>query len=399
MSIYYSWSTKKNGEEFIWTVTKNISRATNNDSGGYLDTETVKTGSLSTRARARGAAQRWVKYYNSQPVEAVEQEAETEQEAATTAVFKKGSAYKFEQKGGHVKNAVCTNVTTCTATFNISEDQEVIKRMIWTDSDKNECVNYAIKPGCLEDECISSLNEVKYEVAEEVEPESIAVKEDDQEAQVDVTGTYSRYCPNVFLAKVTQECIGGQQVTLVTRYGKENEVIIFNEIYRKNEFIFYSFVRADGFDHQAWVVRKAEKFERWAESADKQSAEYYKKSNEHADFLRLAEPIKVGHHSEKWHRGAIKKAQDNTQKSFEFMSKADAHREKEEYWKKRENEINLSMPESVEYFEHKLEKATERHSLLKGNKALRSHSYSLTYANKDKKEAAKSLEIAIKLWA
>ena len=56
------------------------------------------------------------------------------------------------------------------------------------------------------------------------------------------------------------------------------------------------------------------------------------------------------------------------------------------------------MPESLEYFSAKLEKAVEYHKGLKDGSIQRSHSYSLAYANKDVKELKIKVEIAKKLW-
>jgi hypothetical protein len=65
---------------------------------------------------------------------------------------------------------------------------------------------------------------------------------------------------------------------------------------------------------------------------------------------------------------------------------------------KRANDINLSIPESIEYYEHKLEVAKEYHEGLKSGKYARSHSYSLTYAKKDVNEAEKNYNLAKRLW-
>jgi len=56
------------------------------------------------------------------------------------------------------------------------------------------------------------------------------------------------------------------------------------------------------------------------------------------------------------------------------------------------------MPCSVEYFNYKLEKAIEYHNGLKNGTIEKSHSYSLTYANKDVKELKQKVEIANLLW-
>lgn len=210
--------------------------------------------------------------------------------------------------------------------------------------------------------------------------------------------TYSKYAPNVFLAKTEGRHEKGDLITLTTKYGKENEVIIYNLIYTKDGFYFYSFVRADGFNIQERAKNKAAKYENWAGSAEKKSNEYYEASQEGKDFLALAEPIKVGHHSEKRHRALIERNWNRMGKSVEFYDKANDHLNKAEYWESRASEINLSMPESLEYYEYKLEEAKEKHEGLKSGKYVREHSFSLTYAKKEVNELTKKLETAKKLW-
>lgn len=211
--------------------------------------------------------------------------------------------------------------------------------------------------------------------------------------------TYSKFAPNVFLAKCTERHEKGEVIEVETKYGKINESIVFNLIYRKEEFFFYSIVRADGFNAQEFAQKKADRLLAWSEKAESKSDEYYKRSNKDSDFLRLAEPIKIGHHSERRHRKIIKQAQDNTQKFVDFRNKAEAYESRAEYWQARTNTINLSMPESIEFFEYKLEQAKEYHEGLKSGKYPREHSYSLTYAKKAVNEATKSLELAKRLWA
>ena len=80
------------------------------------------------------------------------------------------------------------------------------------------------------------------------------------------------------------------------------------------------------------------------------------------------------------------------------IKKAEEQRHKAEYWESKANEITLAMPESLEFYRHKLEKAKERHAGLKNGTIEREHSYSLTYATKDVKELTQKLEIAEKLW-
>lgn len=130
----------------------------------------------------------------------------------------------------------------------------------------------------------------------------------------------------------------------------------------------------------------------------KKSNEYFQKSNKHRDFLSLGEPIKVGHHSERGHRKMIDDAWNNMGKSVEFSDKAAEHERVAKYWEKRANTINLSMPESIDFYEHKLEQAKEYHEGLKSGKYRREHTYAMAYANKAVKEAKKNYDLAVKLW-
>ena len=210
--------------------------------------------------------------------------------------------------------------------------------------------------------------------------------------------TYYKFCPNVFLAKCDAMHEKGDVIEVTTKYGKENESIVFNLIFERDGFYYYSIVRTDGFNVQEWAKRKAERRLDWATSADKKSGEYVEKSNKDRDFLSLGEPIKVGHHSERRHRKAIEDAWNNMGKSIEFDEKAREHERIAQYWESKANTINLSIPESVDYYEHKLEVAKEYHEGLKSGKYPREHSYSWTYAKKAVNEAQKNFELAKKLW-
>lgn len=190
----------------------------------------------------------------------------------------------------------------------------------------------------------------------------------------------------------------GETINVTTKYGKENESIVFNLMFEKDGFYYYSIVRADGFNMQEWARQKAERRRMWAASAEQKSEEYFNKSDRHRDFLSLGEPIKVGHHSERRHRKMIEDSWNNTGKAVEYSNKAEQHLSRAEYWDKRANDINLSMPESVDYYEHKLEQAKEYHEGLKSGKYPREHMYSLTYAKKAVNEAQKNYDLAKKLW-
>lgn len=210
--------------------------------------------------------------------------------------------------------------------------------------------------------------------------------------------TYYKFAPNVFLAKSDTHYKKGDAIQVTTKYGKENESIIFNLIFQRDGFFYYSIVRADGYNIQERAKAKAERYTNWAAYANKKSNEYYKASHEGADFLALAEPIKIGHHSEKRHRALIERNWNRMGKSVEMSNKQAVHEEKSSYWTAKENDINLSMPESCEYYEYKLEEAKMKHEGLKDGSIERSHSFSLTYAKKAVNDAKKNFDLAKRLW-
>jgi hypothetical protein len=211
--------------------------------------------------------------------------------------------------------------------------------------------------------------------------------------------TYAKYCPNVWVAKCPERHEKGETILVTTQYGKENESIVFNLVAERDGFFYYSIVRADGYNCQERAKAKAERYSQLAASAEKKSEQYYNASQEGKDFLSLGEPIKVGHHSEHRHRALIQRNWDRMGKSVEFSEKAEQHESKAEYWEKQASKINLSMPESIEYFEYLVEKRKEYHEGVKSGKYPRQHSFTLTYAKKDLNEAEKNLETAKKLWA
>ncbi len=214
------------------------------------------------------------------------------------------------------------------------------------------------------------------------------------------TNTYSKYIPNVFLAKCPEMHEKGETIQVTTKYGKENDCIVFNLIGRgKDGEYFYSIVRTDGFNVQEWAKKRAAKLENAALNAEKKSNEYYEASNEGREFLSLGEPIKVGHHSEKRHRALIERNHNRMGKSVEFSKKAEEYKSRVDYWADKASTINLSMPESIEFYEFEVEKAKMKHEGLKNGTIERSHSFSLTYAKKDLNEAEKKLNLAKKLWS
>jgi len=210
--------------------------------------------------------------------------------------------------------------------------------------------------------------------------------------------TYAKYCPNVWVAKCTEQHQKGDEIMVQNKYGKENASIVFNQVFQKDGYYYYSIVRADGLNVQEWAKRRAARLQGAANNAQKKSTQYYEASQEGKDFLVLAEPIKVGHHSEKRHRALIDRNWNRMAKCVEFSDKAETYEERAAYWESKANTINLSMPESIEYYEFELEKAQAKHEGLKNGSIERSHSFSLTYAKKAVNEAEKNLKTAKALW-
>lgn len=211
--------------------------------------------------------------------------------------------------------------------------------------------------------------------------------------------TYSKYCPNVFLAKCTEQHERGAEIILTTKYGKENPSIVHNLIFEKDGYYYYSITRVDGFDHKEWALRRAMKYSSRSISAYNKAMEHRKKADKDKDFLSLLEPIKIGHHSEKRHRKAIQNAQDQMFKFVEYYKKSEELQDRISYWESKASEINLSMPDSLEYYELELYKAKEYHKKMKAGEIERRHSYSLTYAKKAVNELTKKYKTAQLLWA
>jgi hypothetical protein len=210
--------------------------------------------------------------------------------------------------------------------------------------------------------------------------------------------TYKKFCPNVFVAKCDAEHKKGEVIKVLTKYGKENECIVFNKISEGNGFYYYSIVRADGYNAQERAKAKAQRLISAADKQGEKSDKYFAAATKNDDFLALGEPIKVGHHSERRHRKLFEEKDRNFSKMHDAMEQEKEYRRRAEYWAKRENEINLSMPESIDYFAHKLEEATEYHAGLKSGKYPKTHSYTVPYAKKAVNDLQKKYDIAKLLW-
>ena len=205
---------------------------------------------------------------------------------------------------------------------------------------------------------------------------------------------FKKYCPNVWVAQCDEKHDKGEVITLETQYGKEVECEVYNLVVEKDGKYLYSIVRLE----ESYATRKAEKYRNSQAAHAKKSFEWYQKSQEGAEFLRLAEPIKIGHHSEHRHRALIERNWNRMGNSVKEQEIADERARKAEYWEAKVEEINLSMPESLEYFTALLERAKARQQGFTDGTIEREHSYSLTYATKAVKELAQKVELAQKLW-
>lgn len=188
-------------------------------------------------------------------------------------------------------------------------------------------------------------------------------------------------------------------VKYTTKYGKEIELIIYKLIFTKNGFNYYSYLRADGKNRKTILENKIEKRKEWAEARENKSNQYFEASKEGADFLALAEPIKIGHHSESKHRALIERNWNRMGKCVENSDKAKEHLEKAENLEAMLNsELPLDTPDCLDEIAVRLKKAEELHLFYKNNLEKRPHSFALTYAKKKVNDLTKKLDIAKNLW-
>lgn len=210
---------------------------------------------------------------------------------------------------------------------------------------------------------------------------------------------FKKYCPNVFVAQCDEMQKKGNVITLITKYGKEIQCEIHNFLgnTREGKFLF-SITRCDGTNNRTRAQSKAEKLSEYSSNAKKRSNQHFQNAQEGRDFLTLGEPIKVGHHSERRHRKLIERNWQRMGKSISEQDKAEEYKRRAEYWEAKANQINLSTPDSLEFFDFKLQEAKELHKTLKENPEKRRHSMSLQYANKAVKDLSEKFKTAILLW-
>jgi hypothetical protein len=187
------------------------------------------------------------------------------------------------------------------------------------------------------------------------------------------------------------------EVTVTTKHGKDINVIVWKKLSTRNEHTFYSVIRIDGYDRAEHMRRKIERAENAQARQEKLANEYYNKSNKDRDFLSLAEPIKIGHHSEKRHRKIINQAYDNMGKSVAASNKAKSYNDKIDTLESRlAYNINLDTPESLELLEQRVIDLEQQRDNLKASKNY--ESYQLTNLGANIRRYKERLETARKLW-
>lgn len=211
--------------------------------------------------------------------------------------------------------------------------------------------------------------------------------------------TYKKFGPNVFVASCDDKYEKGDVITVETKHENEHECVVWNYLGERNGKHLHSITRADGFNSKKRIENKLEKTKQYQDNARARFTKHSDLSNRDSDFLSLGEPIKVGHHSEKRHRKMIKYACNQANKASEEYKKAKSYDDKIDSLSRRVNNVDLSMPESLEYYKEKLEKAVIRHKKLKSGELEKEHDYSMQYALQDVKKLKKKVELATQLWA
>lgn len=210
---------------------------------------------------------------------------------------------------------------------------------------------------------------------------------------------FKKYCPNVWIAECDEEYEKGEIIQLETKYGKEVDCEVYNFIgytgTKESPKYCYSIVRIED---KTYAERKAERYANASVNSQKKQNEWFDKAQEGREFLSLGEPIKVGHHSEKRHRALIERNWKRIENGVALNDKIEEQERKAKYWENKATEITLAMPESLEHFSSKLEKAIAYHKGLKDGTIEKTHSYSLAYASKEVRELKKKVEIAKLLW-
>lgn len=93
---------------------------------------------------------------------------------------------------------------------------------------------------------------------------------------------------------------------------------------------------------------RADRYQARAERLEQASNEAYEASNEWREFLVLAEPIKIGHHSEKRHRALIERNWKRMDKCIQLSKEAEEAKRNAEYWSNRKFETTETKEQKKE---------------------------------------------------
>ena len=147
---------------------------------------------------------------------------------------------------------------------------------------------------------------------------------------------FKKYCPNVWVAECEEEYERGEIIQLETKYGKEVDCEVYNLVAKSGDKYYYSIVRLE---EKTYAERKVDRYNNSAKNHISKSKNYCNASQEGKEFLSLAEPIKIGHHSEKRHRALIERNFNRMGKSVEFAEKSKEALRKAKYWENKAGEI------------------------------------------------------------
>jgi hypothetical protein len=156
----------------------------------------------------------------------------------------------------------------------------------------------------------------------------------------------------------------GSDVEIELKWGGTDERIIAKKVGAKDGKNIYTLIPNNKSRNKK--EKRAERYSAWSDKNTEKSNERYNANDIYRDFLSLGEPIKVGHHSEKRHRGIFNKYDNNMRKSIEFSDKAESQASRAEGIKKQlESIIYLDDFDVINRLELKIAGLEERRDKIK----------------------------------
>jgi hypothetical protein len=123
-------------------------------------------------------------------------------------------------------------------------------------------------------------------------------------------------------------------------------------------------------DYERKQQERKERYEELAESHRKRSNERYNEARKIGSLIPFGQPILVGHHSERGHRSALKKIDNNMRKSIEHDETADYYEQKAKSVGK--GGISSDDPDAIKKLQSKLDDLEATQTLMKAaNLAIR----------------------------